>query len=160
VAAVDVRAANVGEVRELGADTAIDRSGEDISERVATLTSGAGVNGIYDAVGGDGFGENFAMLAPMGTVVMFGQIAGAPDPDVLNPMRAQFGHSVALRLFSIHVLDDQPDIRRGAMEQAIAALAAGEIAPRIHARLPLAEAAEAHRLLESGAVNGKVVLIP
>jgi NADPH2:quinone reductase len=147
-------------VRDLGADAAIDRSVDDISDRIAALTDGAGVNFIYDAVGGDGFANNFAMLSPMGMVVMFGQIAGLPDPNILTPMHAQFGHSVALRLFSIHVLDDQPEIRRGTMEEAMTAMAAGDIAPRIHARLPLAEAAEAHRLLETGGVTGKVVLIP
>ncbi len=147
-------------VSDLGADATIDRSAEDIGEQIAALTGGTGVNFIYDAVGGDGFAGNFAMLAPMGMVVMFGQIAGLPDPDVLNPMRARFGHSLALRLFSIHVLDNQPEIRRGAMEQAMAAAAAGDIAPRIHVRLPLAEAAEEHRLLETGAVTGKIVLTP
>ena len=147
-------------VAELGADAVIDRSSEDIGDRVAELTGGAGVDYVYDAVGGDGFAKNFGMLAPMGMVVMFGHIAGWPDPDILNPMRAQFGHSVALRLFSIHVLDDRPGVRRGAMEEAMAALAAGEISPRIHATLPLAEAAEAHRLLESGTVTGKIVLVP
>ena len=100
------------------------------------------------------------MLAAMGTVVQFGYIGGPPDPDIYTPMRAVMGKCVALRMFSIHVLDDRPDIRRHAMEQAMAALAAGEIAPRIDARLPLAEAAEAHRMLESGDVTGKVVLVP
>lgn len=79
---------------------------------------------------------------------------GLPDPDILTPMRAHFGNCVALRLFSIHVLDNEPDIRRAAMDEA---MAAGDIAPRIHARLPLAEA---HRLLEAGGVTGKIVLIP
>ena len=147
-------------VSELGADGAIDRNADDIGERVAALTGGAGVNVIYDAVGGESFADNFGMLAPMGMVVMFGTIAGEPDPDVFTPMRAHFGHSVGLRLFSIHVLDDQPEIRRGAMEAAMAAMAAGEAAPRIHARLPLGDAAEAHRLLETGSVTGKVVLVP
>lgn len=147
-------------VEQLGADAAIDRSADDIGERIAALTGGRGVKFIYDAVGGGGFAKNFDMLSPLGTVVMFGQIAGTPDPDILPPMLAHMGRCVGLRVFSIHVLDDQPDIRRGAMEAAMAAMAAGEIGPRIHARLPLADAAEAHRLLETGGVTGKVVLIP
>jgi len=147
-------------VSELGADAVIDRSAEAIGERIAAVTGGAGVNYIYDAVGGPKFADNFSMLAPLGMVVMFGRIAGAPDPDILTPMYALMGRCVALRLFSIHVLDHQPQIRRHAMEQAMAALAAGEISPRIEARLPLAEAAAAQRLLESGGVTGKVVLIP
>jgi len=147
-------------VGTLGADAVIDRHTEDVSERVGELTNGTGVDFIYDSVAGPGFARDFGMLAAMGTVVLFGYIGGQPDPDIYTPMRAAIGRSVGLRLFSIHVLDHRPEIRRGAMEEAIAALAAGEIAPHIHTRLKLEEAAEAHRLLESGTVNGKVVLIP
>jgi NADPH:quinone reductase-like Zn-dependent oxidoreductase len=93
-------------------------------------------------------------------VILFGYIGGQPDSNIYPPMRAAFGRSIGLRLFSIHVLDDRPEIRRGAMDEAMAALGAGEIAPRIHARLTLEEAAEAHRMLESGTVTGKVVLVP
>jgi len=147
-------------VGELGADAVINRNTEDTSNRVAELTGGAGVDYIYDSVAGPYFSKDFSMLAAMGTVVLFGYIGGQPDPDIYTPMRAAIGRSVALRLFSIHVLDDRPEIRRGAMEEAISALAAGEVAPRIHSRLKLEEAAEAHRLLESGTVTGKVVLVP
>jgi NADPH2:quinone reductase len=147
-------------VDELGADAVIDRNSEDIGERVAELTGGGGVDFIYDSVAGPDFAKDFSMLAAMGTVIMFGFIGGEPDPAIYPPMRAAIGRSVALRLFSIHVLDDRPEIRRAAMDEAMAALAAGEIVPRIHARLRLEEAAQAHRLLESGTVTGKVVLVP
>jgi NADPH2:quinone reductase len=147
-------------VAELGADAVIDRKRGDIGERIAELTGGRGVDFIYDSVAGPEFSKGFDMLAAMGMVVQFGYIGGQPDPDIYTPMRALMGKSVALRMFSIHVLDDRPDIRRHAMERAMAALAAGEIAPRIHATLPLAQAAEAHRLLESGGVTGKIVLAP
>jgi NADPH2:quinone reductase len=147
-------------VGELGADAVIDRTRDDIGARIAELTGGTGVEFIYDSVGGPNFNKDFGMLAAMGMVVQFGYIGGPPEGDVYKAMRAVFGNSVALRLFSIHVLDDRPDIRRHAMEQAMAALAAGEIAPRIHASLKLADAAEAHRLLETGGVTGKVVLVP
>jgi NADPH2:quinone reductase len=150
----------VRHVLAAGADAAIDHSSGDIGERVAALTGGAGVKFIYDGVGGASFAGNFAMLAPMGMVVMFGHVAGLPPPDVLTPMRALFGRSLALRLFSIHVLDGKPDLRRHAMTEAIAAMAAGEISPRIEARLPLAKAADAHRLLEAGGTTGKIILIP
>jgi NADPH2:quinone reductase len=147
-------------VAELGADGVIDRSGEDVAARVAALTGGTGVDVIYDSVGGRRFQRDFDMLAPMGTVVLFGYLGGHPDPNVYDAMRANFGKSLAMRLFSIHVYDDRPDMRRHAMEQAIAALAAGIAAPRIHATMPLDAAADAIRLLESGTVTGKIVLTP
>ncbi|MBS28338.1 MAG: hypothetical protein CL566_05340 [Alphaproteobacteria bacterium] len=147
-------------VTELGADAAIDRNAEDIGERVGDLTSGGGVNVVYDSVAGPGLSDDFAMLAPMGMVVMFGYLGGDPDPDLFEPMRAKFGDSVGFRLFSIHVLDDKPDIRRKAMNAAMDALAAGDVSPRIHATMKLEEAEEAQRLLESGTVTGKLVLRP
>lgn len=147
-------------VGDLGADAVIDRNAEDIGERVAELTGGGGVDFIYDSVAGPDFTKDFDMLAAMGTVILFGFIGGRPDADIYRAMWAHAGRCVGLRLFSIHVLDDEPGIRRGAMEEAMAAMAAGDIATRIHARLPLAEAAEAHRLLESGGVTGKIILIP
>tara|TARA_R110002110_G_scaffold284987_2_gene499293 strand:+ start:51280 stop:52278 length:999 start_codon:yes stop_codon:yes gene_type:complete len=147
-------------VTEQGADAVIDRNAEDVGERVAELTGGDGVDFIYDSVAGPGLSNDFAMLAPMGMVVMFGYLGGDPDPDLFAHMRAKFGDSVAFRLFSIHVLDDKPVIRRGAMKSAMAALAAGEISPHVHTTMPLAEAADAHRLVEGGSVTGKVVLTP
>lgn len=149
-----------GYVAGLGAETVIERSRDSISERVMQSTDGAGVRTIYDAVGGEDFANNFKMLAPLGTLVMFGYIAGWPDPAILNSMRERFGASLGFRLFSIHVLDEMPELRRKAMEEAIKVMAAGLALPRIHTQMPLEEAAEAHRLLESGAVIGKIVLVP
>ena len=149
-----------GYVSDQGADAVIDRNAEDIEARVAELTGNAGVDYIYDSVAGPGLSNDFAMLAPMGTVIMFGYLGGDPDPDLFAPMRAKFGDSIGFRLFSIHVLDDRPAIRRGAMKSAMAALAAGEISPHIHTTMPLADAADAHRLIEGGSVTGKVVLTP
>lgn len=147
-------------VAALGADDVFQRRSEDVRARVASVTGGEGVDFIYDSVAGPGLTDDFAMLAPMGMVVMFGYLGGDPDPDLFAHMRAKFGDSIAFRLFSIHVLDDKPAIRRGAMKSAMAALAAGEISPHIHATMPLGDAAAAHNLVESGNVTGKVVLIP
>jgi len=149
-----------GYVAELGAETVIDRSRDSISECVLQRTDGAGVNTIYDAVGGEDFASNFKILAPLGTLVMFGYIAGWPDSAILDSMRERFGASLGFRLFSIHVLDDMPELRRRAMEEAIKVMAAGAALPRIHTQMPLEDAAEAHRLLESGEVIGKIVLVP
>lgn len=145
-------------VADLGAEAVIDRSRESISERTLAWTNKAGANYIYDSVGGAEFGQNFDILAPLGTLVMFGYIAGWPDPAILDPMRARLGASLGFRLFSIHVLDDMPDLRRKAMEEAIKVMASGAALPRIHTTMPLSDAADAHRMLESGSVTGKIVL--
>lgn len=147
-------------VSNLGADHVIDRSRETITERVAELTGGAGVDVIYDSVSGPKFSEGFDMLAPMGTTVLFGYLGGKPPAEGFPPIFEKMGKSMAVRVFSIHVLDDKPDIRRHSMEQAIAAMASGAGVPHVHTTMKLADAAEAHRLLETGTVTGKVVLVP
>ena len=75
-------------------------------------------------------------------------------------MRAHSTASPAVRLFTIHSFDDRPDIRATTMKTSLGHLAAGEIRPLIHDRLPLAESARAHQLLEAGAVIGKLLLKP
>jgi NADPH2:quinone reductase len=147
-------------VTELGADAAIDRNTEDVGTRVAELTGGTGVDFIYDSVAGPNFTRNFDMLDRMGKVIMFGYIAGKPTTDLYTPMGSDFSRNLGMQIFSIHYFDDKPGIRRPTMEQMIGMLAAGDVQPRIHARFKLEEAREAHRLLETGAVIGKIVLVP
>ena len=147
-------------VSKWGADAAIDRTSEDTKARVAELTGGIGVDFIYDSVAGPSFADNFAMLNKMGKVVMFGFFAGHPDPNIYQPIASDFSRCLGLQIFSIHYFDDMPEIRRRTMQQTIDRLADAGIRPHIHARLKLEAAADAHRLLESGSVIGKVVLQP
>ncbi len=100
------------------------------------------------------------MLAVSGTLIQFGFLAGHPDPNIHEPMARDFTRNLAFRIFSIHYFDDKPEQRRPAMEHIIGLLADGKIAPRVHTGLSLDEAADAHRLLESGTVTGKIVLTP
>ena len=147
-------------VQALGAQHAIDYRSEDVVARVAEITGGRGVDLILDPIGGKGFGRNFEMLAPLGMVVSYGRLDGPPDPDFLSAMRAHSSKSPAVRFFTIHSFDDRPDIRAATMRSLLDQLAAGRIRPLIHDRLPLAEAARAHELLESGKVIGKLFLKP
>jgi NADPH2:quinone reductase len=69
-------------------------------------------------------------------------------------------NSGAFRVFTMHTLDDKPEIRAQSMNDLIAKLAAGTIRPLIHARLPLKDARRAHEMLEARQVIGKVLLKP
>jgi NADPH2:quinone reductase len=73
-------------------------------------------------------------------------------------LRTQSAHSPAVRVFNIHTYDHYQDALRGITRELVQMLDAGIIDPSVGARLPLSEAAEAHRLLESGEVLGKIVL--
>jgi NADPH2:quinone reductase len=145
--------------RELGADHVIDRKNEDVAARVAEITGGRGVDAIIDPVAGPTIPANLALLAPCGVLVIYGGLGGKAPLDVEQTLRAK-GRSPAIRHFTIHTWDHLVEERRAGMRAVIAMLAAGKLHPRIHAVLPLAAAARAHELLESGAVLGKLLLRP
>jgi NADPH2:quinone reductase len=147
-------------VRSLGADAAINSRAENVSERWRELTGGAGVDLILDSIGGAGFTAHFERLAPFGLVVSYGQLDGHPTGDVLGAMRRRMGDSLGLRMFSMHIFDQDRRRRREATAELLRLLAAGKIKPPISVRLPLAEAARAHALIESGQVLGKLILKP
>jgi NADPH2:quinone reductase len=145
--------------RDLGADHVIDRKGEDVAERVHAITAARGVDAIIDPVGGPSIPGNVALLAPCGTLIVYGGLGGKAQLD-LQPTLRLSGNSPAVRQFTIHTWDHLVEERRAGMRALIDMLAAGKLNPRIHASLPLAEAARAHELLESGAVLGKLLLRP
>jgi NADPH:quinone reductase len=145
--------------RELGADHVIDRKAETVSKRVGEITGGHGVDIIVDPVGGPSIPGNLALLAPCGTLVVYGGLGGKASLDLQTTMRAS-KNSAAIRQFSIHTWDHLVEERHAGMRALIDMLAAGKLHPRIHARLPLADAVRAHEMLESGAVLGKLLLRP
>jgi len=145
--------------RELGADHVIDRKQEDVAARVAEITGGRGVDAIIDPVAGPTIPGNLALLAPCGVLVIYGGLGGKAPLDLEQTLRAR-GKSPAIRHFTIHTWDTLVEERRAGMRAIIAMLAAGKLHPRIHAVLPLRDAARAHEMLESGAVLGKLLLRP
>jgi NADPH2:quinone reductase len=145
--------------RDLGADYAINRKRETIAGRVSEVTRGRGVDIIIDPVAGPSIPDNIAMLAPCGTLILYGALGGKAQLD-LQPTLRLSKNSPAVRLFTIHTWDNLVEERRAGMRNVIVMLAAGRLHPRIHARLPLGEAQRAHEMLESGVVMGKLLLQP
>jgi NADPH2:quinone reductase len=145
--------------RDLGADDVINRKNEKVSERVKENTRGRGVDAIIDPVAGPGFPDNIAMLAPCGTLVIYGALGGKAQLDLLPTPKVR-KNSPAVRQFTIHTWDELVDERRAGMRVLIDMLAAGKLHPHIHGRLPLTDAARAHEMLEGGEVMGKLLLQP
>ena len=131
----------------------------DVGKRIADMTGGRGVDIVIDPVGGPSIPGNIALLAPCGTLVVYGGLGGKAQLDLQPTLRAS-KNSPAIRQFSIHTWDHLPEERRAGVRALIDMLAAGKLRPRIHARLPLADAVKAHEMLESGAVLGKLLLVP
>jgi len=145
--------------RDLGADYVINRKAETVAKRISEITRGRGVDIIIDPVAGPSIPGNIAMLAPCGILVLYGGLGGKAQLDLAPTLRLS-KNSPAVRQFTIHTWDNLIEERRAGMRAIIDLLAAGKLRPHIHARLPLSEAARAHELLESGAVLGKLLLLP
>jgi NADPH:quinone reductase len=146
-------------VRDLGADHVVNRKESKVGERVTEITHGRGVAAIIDPVAGPGFADNIEMLTPCGTLLIYGALGGQAPLELLSSPRLR-KNSPAVRHFTIHTWDHLVEERRAGIRALIDMLAAGKLHPRIHARLPLSEATRAHEMLESGAVVGKLLLLP
>ncbi len=146
--------------RAQGAQHAINYSRENIADRVLEITDGHGANLVLDHIIGRSFTDSLRMLASMGLIVSFNALGGFPEKDLFREMRANLPRSPGVRCFTMHHFDHDPVGRQKLAEQVMVLFAVREVDPPIHARLPLAEARGAHRLLDERAVMGKLVLNP
>ena len=129
----------------------------DFVAAVADLTGGLGVNVILDIVGGDYLERNLRSLAVEGRLVQIGLQGGAKtsiDLRLVMQRRVTLTGST-LRVRSVA---EKAAIARELEQHVWPLLSSGLVAPVIDRTLPLDRAAEAHRLLESGEVIGKIVL--
>lgn len=146
--------------RAQGADHLIDYKKENLLQRVLEITEGRGVDLVLDHVGGRGMSDGLKMLAPWGTLMSYNATDGIPEKNIFGEMRGLLSKSLTLRCFSMHSYDAEPERRRQIMADVIGLLARGAIHPAISTRLPLGEAAAAHRMIERGDSLGKILLTP
>lgn len=143
--------------RELGADRPILYKSEDFAQVIKDETNGQGVNLVLDMVGGDYLPKHLKCLALEGRLVQIAFLSGAKvemDWTMLMMKRLTFTGST-LRARSV---EEKARISL-TMQQAIwPELQRGRLLPIIHAEFPLAQAEEAHRLMESSQHVGKIVL--
>jgi NADPH:quinone reductase len=142
--------------REAGADETILYSVENFAEVSRKLTGGAGVDVVYDSVGADTFDKSIDSLKPRGMMVSFGNASG-PVPPFSPLLLAGKGSLYLTRptLAAYIVTREELEWRAGDLFKWIAA---GKLSLRIDHVYPLAEAAQAHRDLESRKTSGKLVL--
>jgi len=144
--------------RAAGAAEVILYTEQDFEAEVKRLTNGAGLQVIYDSVGKTTFEKGLSCLAPRGMMVLFGQSSGPVgpfDPQVLS----QKGSLFLTRPTLAHYILTRPELVARAGE-VLGWIKNGKLKLRIDREVPLAQAAEAHRLLEGRKTTGKVLLIP
>jgi len=143
--------------RSLGAEVLVNYRAEDFVEAVKAATDGAGVVVILDNMGAKYLARNVDALAAYGRLVVIGLQGGTRaelDLGVLLRKRA----SVAATSLRARPADEKAAIVAAVREHVWPLVASGAVRPIVHARMPLAQAADAHRLLESSTHIGKVLL--
>jgi NADPH2:quinone reductase len=145
--------------RELGADRAVNYRTEDFVAAVAAETEGRGVDVILDIVGGDYVERNIRSLADDGRLVNIGFQEGSKVTlDLMRVMLKRLtltGSTLRIRSNAVKAA-----IARAVEENVLPLLADGRVKVIVDRTYPLAEAAEAHRRMESSAHVGKIVLVP
>jgi len=141
----------------LGAERAIDYRREDFAAVVAEWTKGHGVDVILDMVGGEYLPRNLASLGTDGRLV---QIAFLKGPRVEVDLAPIMHRRLTLTGSTLRArsVEEKGRLARAVRESVWPLIEKGEVRPVLHATFPLAAAAEAHRVLESGAHIGKIVL--
>jgi putative PIG3 family NAD(P)H quinone oxidoreductase len=143
----------------LGADILINYRDSDFSEQSLLATGGKGVDRILDIVGADYLERNLRCLAPDGHLVIIGNTGSRVDRPLplglLMPKRLSV---------SATMLRSRPHAQKAAIVKAVREnvwplIEAGRIVPVVDSVLPMAKAADAHRLLAEGRTVGKVLLV-
>lgn len=144
--------------RQAGIDEVIFYTKQDFEAEVKRLTGGQGVDVVYDSVGAPTYMQGLNCLHPRGMMVLFGQSGGKVpplDPTILNTKGSLFLTRPSLA----HYCATREELlwRAGDVLQWVAS---GKVKLAIERIYPLAQAAQAHRDLESRATAGKLLLIP
>lgn len=143
--------------RSLGADLAINYRETDFEQAISDFTDGAGVNVVLDMVGGDYLQKNINILAPDGRHV---SIAFLKGPAVEVNMMPVMLKRLVLTGSTLRPRDNafKGAIAASLQEKVWPLLESGSIKPIIDTVLPLANASDAHQLMESSQHMGKIVL--
>jgi NADPH2:quinone reductase len=145
-------------VKASGADAVINYAREKFADEVLKLTEGRGVDLILDAVGKPTFEEGLRCLAPFGHLILYGRAGGPTDPLNLPTLSAKC-HKVSGFMLPA-VTRSFPDKTRESAERCFALMREGRLRLHIGKTFPLAQAADAHRYLESRQSTGKLILTP
>ncbi len=127
----------------------VAENGRDFSEDVRKITDDEGVDIVIDTVGSKVFAPAFRSLATGGRYIIVGQLT-----------REEVALNLARIIFKAATISGVTSARRDQLEDVIHLVAAGSLRPQIAKVMPLSDAAEAHALVETGGIIGRIVLQP
>ncbi len=142
-------------VKELGLQHGINYKRQDYEEAVKTLTSGEGVDLVFEMLGGEHTAKSLRCLRDFGRVIQYGTATGkAPQLDI----RAMYAKSASVQGLWLTYLSQKREVMEPAWAQLSQWIAERKLTPVIGKVLPLENAAEGYKLLQEGKNYGKVVL--
>src|SRR5262249_36845967 len=141
----------------LGAELAVNYREADFVAAIREATGGRGVDVILDMVGGDYVPRNLSSLAVEGRLLQISMLSGSKAAIDLNPIlrRRLTITGSTLRPRSV---EDKGAIAEAVRQNVWPLFESGAIHVVVHARFALQDAADAHRVMESGSNIGKLVL--
>jgi NADPH2:quinone reductase len=141
-------------VAALGAEVIPGYDG--FAEAARSLTSGRGVDVVFDSVGLVTQGESLAALARHGQLIYYGDASGLPAPIDVDSL---YGRSLRVGAFGLDI-DRDVEAAELARRDLVAALGAGQLGLSVSRSFALADAAAAHIEIEGRKTIGKIVLLP
>lgn len=145
-------------IEALGCTRGINYRNQDFVKEIRTLTDGRGVDVILDMVAGDYLARNIEALAEDGRLVIIALLGGSKGTlncgQVLRRRLTVTGSTLRAR-----PVEFKAAIARSLRERVWPLLESGRVRPTIHVSLPLAQAAQAHAIMDAGEQIGKIVLV-
>lgn len=151
-------AENCALIKTLGYAEAIDRTAENIVDRVKALTDGKGVPVVYDSIGKATFETSIACLATYGMFVSYGATTGEAPP-VPPSLLQKAGSLYFTRPTLANYVGPRADLEHAA-GRVFEMIRSGHLTVNINQRWALSDVAEAHKALEAGTTTGSTILTP
>jgi putative PIG3 family NAD(P)H quinone oxidoreductase len=144
--------------RELGAEIAVNYREEDFVAALRAATDGKGADVVLDNMGAKYLARNLDVLAPNGRLVIIGMQGGTKAELDIGLLMRKRGAVISTSLRA-RPADEKAAIVSSVREHVWPLIAAGDVRPIIDRRVPMADAAEAHRVVEASNHVGKVLLV-
>jgi len=143
---------------ELGADAAVDSTGEDLTEAIVEANDGHRVDIVLEMLGGEAFAQSFRSLRRFGRLVTYGQASRVPPPPI-EPLKLWVGSKSVIGFWLTDCFS-RPEMIAEGMSELLKATAEGSLKPIVGGSYPLADARRAHEDLLARKTTGKLILEP
>ena len=141
----------------LGAERAVNYRTEDFAAVLMPLTGGRGIDVILDMVGAPYFSRNVDLLALEGRLLQIAMLHGAKaEINLVRLLRQRL--TISGSTLRSRTVEEKGAIAAAVEKTVWPLVEEGKVRPVVYATFPLKQAAEAHRLMESGSHIGKILL--